>query len=457
MANDSQKESKSIGRNIFAENQGDFFKEKGLKKSQESATQKKDSGPKSIGRNIFSELPQTNNPSPKSDIGEDLKIIEKPGLAAEKERGSSVSAGSGTGKKAKINALHITKENVVFAQTFFDGVRYKLTNLQVIPIELPQITEENVFKDKEDPESVLKRLQFEAIEKVFNRAGVQKNDPLIVSSLNGSNIILRQIYVQNTPVENIEQELPVLLKSPFDALSRYEYILLNSDGMNHDVLAAITDSNTFYSTQNLFTLAGIECNILDIDKMAIVNLYNESVRPPKGTVSCVIDIGSEYSHILIIPSGNEELYIRNIDFTYNTFKKTLQKNRDITAVEAEEMIRTRNFYDYITNAFEAETTENLNQHFSVKKYVRMQLLRELQKTFQYYAQQNQNKIPSKIYITGKANEMFKFAQFVNKNTDIPCDNLDVAGFFSGDNTVIEYAKEKEGVAYIALGLALRYE
>ena len=191
--------------------------------------------------------------------------------------------------------------------------------------------------------------------------------------------------------------------------------------------------------------------------MALVNLYSESVKPPDGTVSCIIDISYDHSHIIIVPSGKEELYIRNIDFTYNTFRKTLQKNRDITLAETEEMIKNRNFYDYITSAFEAETTENLNQHFPVKKYVRMQFLRELQKTFQYYSQQNMNKIPSRIYITGKALEMNKFAQFVNKNTDIPCEKLDVTGFFSGDVSVTEQAKEKESDAYVAIGLALRYE
>lgn len=457
MADDSQKESKSIGRNIFAENKGDLFKSKSEPKKSESISSKEDTGAKSLGRNIFSEVKSPQESFKPSSGGEDLKIIEKSTRDfSEKKQVSSTSSGQ---KKTRVNALHVTKENVVFAQTNFDGVQYKLTNLQVIPIELPQLTEDDILKKgNEDPEMLIKKLQIEAIDKVFTRANIPKNDPMIVSSLNGQNIIVRQLYVQNTAVENIEIELPSLVKSPFnESLSRYEYILLHSEGMNHDVLASVVDSSTFFSLQNLFSTAGLECQILDIDKMAIVNLYNESVKPPKGTVACVIDINNDYSHILIIPNGSEELYIRNIEFTFKEFKKLLQKNRDISSAETEDMIKTRNFYDYITNAFEAETTENLNQHFSVKKYVRMQLLRELQKTFQYYSQQNQNKIPSKIYITGKALEMNKFAQFINKNTDIPCEMLDVTGFFNGDVTVLEYAKEKESLAYVAIGLALRYE
>ncbi|MBN2857613.1 MAG: pilus assembly protein PilM [Candidatus Delongbacteria bacterium] len=452
MTEDSKKESKSIGRNIFAESKsGGLFKDSD--KNVPASPKSDEPKPKSIGRNIFSEVPQS--PSPKiSAKDDDLKIIEK---STSDFRDTKVTKSPGS-VQGKINAIHISNEVVCFAQTVYDGMKYKLTNLQVAPIELPPITEENVLKDKEDKNALINKLKLEAIEKVFSRAGVSKNDPHIVCSLNGPKIILKQIYVKDTPVENIEAELPTLVKSPFNQImSRYEYEIINSDGMNHNILVCIADSTVFFETQGIMANAGIECKIMDIDKMALVNLYNESVRPPDGTVSCIIDIGYDYSHIIIVPNGKEELYIRNIDFTYNAFRRTLQKNRDITLAETEEMIRTRNFYDYITSAFEAETTENLNQHFSVKQYIRMQFIRELTKTFQYYSQQNMNKIPSRIYITGKALEMNKFAQFVNKNTDIPCEKLDVTGFFSGDVSVTEQAKEKESDAYIAIGLALRYE
>lgn len=452
MTEDSKNESKSIGRNIFAESKGGgVFKESA--KPASAVQKQEDAKPKSIGRNIFSEVPES--PSPKiSGKDEDLKIIEK-STTDFKDTKTKKSPGVSQGT---VNALHISNESVSFAQSVYDGLKYKLTNLQVVPIELPPITEENMLKEKEDKVALINKLKLEAIDKVFNRAGVSKTDPLIVCSMNGPKIILKQIQIKDTPVENIEMELPTLVKSPFNQLmSRYEYVILDSDGMNHNVLVCIADSSVFFETQGILANAGIECKIMDVDKMALVNLYNESVRPPEGTVSCIIDISYDHSHIIIVPNGKEELYIRNIDFTYNTFRKTLQKNRDITLAETEEMIKNRNFYDYITSAFEAETTENLNQHFSVKKYVRMQFLRELQKTFQYYSQQNMNKIPSRIYITGKALEMNKFAQFVNKNTDIPCEKLDVTGFFSGDISVIEHAKEKESDAYIAIGLALRYE
>ncbi|NOR46059.1 MAG: hypothetical protein GQ534_10790, partial [Candidatus Delongbacteria bacterium] len=233
--------------------------------------------------------------------------------------------------------------------------------------------------------------------------------------------------------------------------------ILSTTGTDHRVLASIVDSKVFFGLQSTLHTAGVECKILDVDKMALINLYQESVNPPLGTVACIIDIGENSSNIIIVPNGNEELYIRSIDFTSTQFRKMLQKNRDISSEETDQMLKTRNFYDYITKAFESETTENLNQHYPVKKYIRMQLLRELQKTFQYYSGQNHNKIPTKIYITGKAVGMNKFSQFITKNTDISCEPLDVAGFFEGDEGIKNYARETQESSYICLGLALRYE
>ncbi|MDA3839108.1 MAG: pilus assembly protein PilM [Candidatus Delongbacteria bacterium] len=448
MTNDPQNDSKSLGRNIFAENKAPLSTKKEENKKTEEQQPSKE---KSMGRNMFSE--------PAKDLAEsgndEFNIIED--TSPNKINTSAKKVSKSLGKSKEINAIHITDKNIIFAQTFYDGSIYKLINLQVVPIELPKLTEENVFKDKEDPEIAIKRIQLEAIEKVFNRAGVSKNNPLIVSALSGKNIIVKEVFLKNTPEENIELELPSALPSPFDAFSKYEYEVLSSTGTEHRLLASIVDSKLFFGLQSILITAGVECKILDVDKMALINLYQESVNPPIGTVACIIDIGENSSNIIIVPNGNEELYIRSIDFTNDQFQKMLQKNRDISSEETVKMLKTRNFYDYITKAFESETTENLNQHYPVKKYIRMQLLRELQKTFQYYSGQNHNKIPSKIYITGKAVGMYKFSQFITKNTDISCETLDVAGFFEGDEVVKNYAKETQEASYICLGLALRYE
>ncbi|MCK4980063.1 MAG: hypothetical protein KAS62_06685, partial [Candidatus Delongbacteria bacterium] len=304
MTEDPQNDSKSLGRNIFAENKAP------LNTKKEEVKKVKDEQPsnaKSLGRSMFSS--PDNDQGPAKETNREFEIIENKPLSDEKPvKKEKKKKGKSTGKSKKINAIHISNENVVFAKTFYDGVSYELKNLQVVPIELPQLTEDNVFKDKEDPEIAVKKLQLQAIDRVFKKAGVSKSDPFIVSVMDGKKIIVKEAFVKNTPEENIEFELPKVLPSPFDTFSKYEYVTLSTTGTDHRLLTSIVDSKVFFAMQNILSTAGVDCEILDIDKMALINLYQESVDPPVGSIGCIIDIGEHCSHIIIIPNGNEELY-----------------------------------------------------------------------------------------------------------------------------------------------------
>ena len=301
MTNDPQNDSKSLGRNIFAENKAPL----NTKKEEVKKAEDKPSDTKSIGRNMFSDPIKSENQA-KEKSGE-FNIIENKSPAAKKP--PRKKKGKSSGKSKRINAIHISDNNVVFAQTFYDGLNYKLVNLQVSPIEFGQITEDNVFKTKEDPEIARRKLQLQAIDKVFKRAGVSKNDPMIVTSLDGRDVTVKEVFVKNTPEESIEFELPKLMQSPFEGFSQYEYIPLTSNGTDHRLLASIADNKAIMRIRSFFHTAGIECEVLDIDKIALINLYQESVDPPIGSIGCIIEIGEDFSHIIIVPNGNEELII----------------------------------------------------------------------------------------------------------------------------------------------------
>ena len=149
MSDDPQNDSKSLGRNIFAENKAPI----NTRKEEVKKVKEEPPKAKSLGRSMFSS-PNTDQGT--VDKSHEFDIIEDKPLSdpepVKKEKKENKKKGKPTGKSKKINAVHISNENVVFAQTFYDGFSYRLINLQVVPIELPKLTEENVFKDKEDPE-----------------------------------------------------------------------------------------------------------------------------------------------------------------------------------------------------------------------------------------------------------------------------------------------------------------
>lgn len=396
-------------------------------------------------------------PKPKkrkrTPVKKNLKIRKKtPDVLKTKEGSSS---------KDNIVALHINSEVVAIVQTKFDGINYTIQKVQLTPIVMPEITEENVFS-QDDPEATLYNLQLEAIENCFSSAGISKNSPNIVSSIPGQ-CVLEPLTVKNKTVEEIDDILPDLVQSPVDRMSsKYEYSYLRSttdpNGLiEHKILAAVVEQSAFFQVNGMLNAAEVECNILDLDVMAVVNLYLESVKPSKGMTSCILDIGHDYSSIIIHSNLDGDIYKRNLDFTFKSMTRMLAKNRNIPIIQAEQMLYNTNFYDYMTKAFEMETEENLNKLYPIKDYIKTKLINELQKTFQFYVSKNPTRIPSKIYITGKGAEVKNFLNFLEKTTDINCEVLDVSDFFEGREDLKMILKSNYSKVYKAVGLSLRYE
>ncbi len=360
----------------------------------------------------------------------------------------------------EIVALHLTDEAVFLMYNYFNGKSYTVNKFEIVPIEKEEITEENVFKEP-DP-AKLHNSKITAIDKAFKDAGISKKHQNIVTSLGGRKIVLKQISVDNETFENIEEQLPNLVVNPFEGtFNRYEYLYLGTRKDNgvvkHSLLVAVVDSQLFFSVQKLLDDAGVNANILDLDITATLNLYLEVVKPQQNVVECILDIGALESYVIIHSTGNEELYVRSIDFTYNRLRSIIAKNRNFSLAEAEQMIQSRNFYDYVTKTFEKETEESLNSSYNVGKYIKTNLLDELKKTFVFYTKQSKNKAPSAIYIGSRGLDIHKFTNFITNTTEFKCENLDVASAFQGDESLKRLVKDHASTAFTVFGLGLRYD
>ena len=420
------KDSRSIGRNIFAE------------KNEEKLQ---------VDKSITSEFLNVNKRA-ESEKDEELLIVEESMSEKNGQMGKIAESQS-------IVALDVSDDYVVLIETLYHDGSYDLKNLEIEKIEKIQISEDNMFQERTDDDLLAGKI--EAVDRVFAKAGLVKEEIEVVCALKGKNIIVKQVEVRNKEVEEIEAELPNVLPTPFDdPFSKYEYVLLKSKMKNHTVLASVVESKIFFDMQSFLATAQLECRILDLGVMAVINLYLASVKPGKSEIACILDVGKTDSHIIICSAGDEEIYIRNLDFNFDSLVRIVAKNRDITPLEAEEMVKSRNFYDYMTKAYEEETSENLNKLYSVKDYIKRQLMTELQKTFSYYTKKNDFAFPKKIFVTGMGTEIGKFAGFIVKTMDISCEILDVCAPFGGNVSLLETMNEKKGLVYLAAGLSLRY-
>ncbi len=406
-----------------------------------------------LGRNLFSNKP-TNDLIDEKNIeevkerkidGKKKKIISKP-----KRTKSS---------KKDVIALHISEKNIVVLVLYFDGMSYTIKDIEIKDLRLPEVTDATVLKDI-DVDKELHILKVNAINGIFEKLRLSKKDNFIVSSISGKNVVVKQLTVSGEEYENINANLPNLMMTPFGkVITLYEHLLLDvieSDtDVKYEILGSAVANDLFVSSINLLEECGIDCNILELDIMSVVNLYTESVLPEAGVANCILDIGDESSNIYIHSNGKEPLFIRNLDFTYNSFRSRLSKNREISIAEADDMINSERFFTFVTKAFENKTTENLNKHYSIKEYINRSLLLELQKTIQFYSRSNEGLLPKSIYITGKGIEINEFAQFITKSMDFRCENMDIHTFLTGDIFLKNIVNDNASIVYKALGLALR--
>ncbi len=409
-----------------------------------------------LGRNIFSgKHKEKEIDQEKSNITIEKKLSDTKKKAVKRTQDNINTKLS----KKDVVALHISDKNVVVIVLYFDGISYTIKDIEIVNIELPKITESTDLKDV-DVKKELNILKVHAINATFEKLRLSKKDSFIVSSISGKDVVVKQLTVTSEEYENIEMNLPNLMMTPFGKqLTIYEHILLGTteteSDVQYEILGSAVANELFTNIMDVLEDCEIDCNILELDLMSIVNLYLESVLPEKNTINCILDIGEEASNIYIHSNGEESLFIRNLDFTYNAFRTRLSKNRDFSLAEADELLKNERFFTFTTKTFESKTTENLNKHFPIKEYINRSLLLELQKTIQFYSRSNNGLLPKSIYVTGKGAEINQFAQFIIKSTDIRCENMNISTFLTGDVFLKNIINDNASIVYKALGLALR--
>lgn len=409
-----------------------------------------------LGRNIFSK-------EKSEDFEKAEKVVSETKISKPKKKSvfSPKRIRETKNSKKDIVALHISNKNVVVIVLHYDGISYTVKDVEIKNLKLPEVTEGTVLKDI-DIDKELQILKITAINSIFEKLRLSKKNSFIVSSIAGKNVVVKQLSVSSEEYENISINLPDLMMTPFGkSITLYEHILLGTiekdSETKYEVLGSAVENNLFVDILNILEECEIECDILELDLMSILNLYLESVIPGKGVVNCIIDIGEDISNVYIHSNGKESIFIRNLDFTFNAFRARLAKNRDISLAKAEDMIRSQRFQEFTTKSFESKTTENLNKHYSVKDYITRSLLLELTKTIQFYSRANAELVPESIFLTGKGIEMNSFSQFLSDSMEARCENMDISTFLSGDIFLKNIINDNASIVYKALGLALRID
>ncbi len=168
----------------------------------------------------------------------------------------------------------------------------------------------------------------------------------VVTAVGGHDVIIKPI--QMTRMKDSEARQAISWEAeqhvPFDINSvELDFQILDPDGsgVNMEVLLVAAKRELVDNRMALMSDAGLSTNVIDVEAFALHNaLEHNYPEAMQGTVA-LVNIGHEVTNVNIL-EGGVPILTRDIPFGSRRVREDLQRERGLTAEEAEDVVQGRN-------------------------------------------------------------------------------------------------------------------
>lgn len=214
------------------------------------------------------------------------------------------------------------------------------------------------------------------------------------------------------------------------------------EGETNGILVAVT-RNLVFNRNQLVRKASLNCVLLDVNSLALLNCFMECEKPESGVTFGVLDIGSEFMN-LVISSDKALPYVRDIPNASNGVIEHIAKQTDLTLMEVTAILRDR-------STLSDDMMESLKNASSV-------LAADVQDSLRYYMSQDGSAV-DRLYVCGGFAQTRGFVELLGK--ELPCETvlwdpfekIEVKG--QQRNKSIETVAQYGPSLALATGLAMR--
>jgi type IV pilus assembly protein PilM len=212
---------------------------------------------------------------------------------------------------------------------------------------------------------------------------------LVVCSVSGPEVAVRDFEFPPLSAEDIEAavQLEASQVCPLNvADSTVDYHLIpNGDNKTRGILVAATN-NLITSKVQLAKEARLNCILMDVDGLALLNCFNELEKPQKDHGTAILNIGSSNT-TFAVEGDDGSPFIRNLSYAGDNIIEGIAAENEMTP----EAVRAM---------FSGETKEippNIQDSFG---RACNRLINEINKTVRYYAAQERSSDIRKILVCG---------------------------------------------------------
>ncbi|MDA0312102.1 MAG: type IV pilus assembly protein PilM [Gemmatimonadetes bacterium] len=191
----------------------------------------------------------------------------------------------------------------------------------------------------------------DAVQGLFQEIGLKGAE--VITAVGGHDVIIKKIEMDRMKESDAREVIRWEAEQhvPFDIKSvELDFQILNphDDGLQMEVLLVAAKRELVDNKVGLLQDAGVNPIIIDVDAFALHNAFEHNYPDSQDGIIALVNVGHETTNVNILGNG-VPILTRDIPFGSRKIREDLQRERGLTAEQAEDVVQGR------------ETVENLEK------------------------------------------------------------------------------------------------
>lgn len=187
----------------------------------------------------------------------------------------------------------------------------------------------------------------DTVQGLFQETGIRAND--VITAVGGHDVIIKKIEMDRMKESDAREVIRWEAEQhvPFDIKSvELDFQILNphDEGLQMEVLLVAAKRELVDNKIGLLQDAGVEPGVIDVDAFALHNAFEFNYPDSQEGIIALVNVGHETTNVNILENGIPIL-TRDIPFGSRRIREDLQRERGLTAEQAEDVVQARETVD----------------------------------------------------------------------------------------------------------------
>ena len=304
-----------------------------------------------------------------------------------------------------------------------------------------------------DPDKIDRYHWVMAVKELLRQQGLNpRRVKSIISGISGASASVKQITTMEMPTDELASAMTFEARKHIpmdgtDAVIDYQIFGSNEREVDKiDVGLVACTKGVLSSHMDLLKECGLKPGIVDVDPIAITNVFTCIKDMPEDGLVVILDIGSVSSSLIVWGQG-QQYFTRDLPIGGHNFVKEISATKDIPYTKAQDLLYSEGFSTLLDNS----STDGEKLSVS-ERSVYDNLVEDIRRSLRFYAKQTGQSFFLKIFLTGGAAETPGLTDLISSKLSIECA---VFNPFDGLEGADELSITNPSQYTVAMGLGLR--